>query len=169
MDKITSYGLKDITEEDINSEDLVKVIHKYESNNKMWKATLYAFLISLAADYLLGSFIGKNVEGGFNYTKLGTFLVVFITLCFIVFVVCLIRESRILKKKWVCPACKQKLPYYISKTNGGRYGNKEILDGMQRAGVTLGRITEKPFIVPHHCPSCRTLLLKNMAPTRKDN
>lgn len=168
MAGINDYALVEITEDDINSEELIKVMKKYENNSRLWKYSLFAFLIALAADYLLGSFMGKDVQGGFNYTKLGTFLVILITLCFVVFVACLIRESRILKKKWTCPKCGQKLPYYISKSGGnGRFGNKEILDGLDRANVTMGRVGEKPFIVPHHCPGCRELFLKNMAPTHK--
>ena len=163
MEKIGPYELDTITEEDILPEQLRSVIKKYEENNRLWKISLLIFLVSLAADYILGSFLGKNVEGGFNYTKPGEFLVILAFLFFILFVISLIRESRILKKQWVCPRCGRKLPYFLSKTNNtGRYGNKEILDDCYSRGIFLGKKPDSPFIVPGRCPECREQLTKEL-------
>ena len=155
-----NINLEPLEEADVENVEIRKFLGKCEANAKVWKAAMLAFLISLAASYLLGTFIGKDVEGGFVYTRFGTFLSIVIMLFFLAFVVTLIRDYRLKRKKWKCPHCGKRLTYFMTKQGGGlNFRDEDIMIQCCDKGYRMGKWKTLPLAIPEKCPACHTRFL----------
>ena len=151
MKKIDGIEIRDIEEKNLVSESVKILIHQYGENAKLWKGAFIAFLAALVLNYLIGLLFGNHFEDGFANSKIGFFFITFMTLSFIAFAILFIRERRFTEKKWHCPTCEEKFPYF--KTEKECKGRSFLMD-CHDLGIRQGRIPGKAFIIPCECPNC---------------
>lgn len=157
MKRVDGILIEDISTDDIVFEPALKKVKRYEELSKLWKTIFFVFLISIVANYFITIFFDEKFEGGFASTRLGIFLLLFLTITFIAFGVSYISEKRFLKNKWQCPSCKEKYPYFSGpKECKGKY----FLMDCNTLGIRLAAVEKTPLIMPHKCPNCKERLWK---------
>ena len=161
MKQIDRVLIWELDDEDIVSAPILKRMHQYEENSKMWKAAFVAFIVALLANFMIGLIFGKNFPGGFDNSRLSFFLRLMMGLCFIAFAALFIREKTILKNKCACPKCGEEFAYYTSNSNkGGQCGRKYFLDDCNTVGIKQGMVKWSPFVLPKNCPNCNEKIWK---------
>lgn len=150
-----------ITDENIVSAPVLKSMHQFEENSKLWKGAFFAFLVALAARFLIGFLFGESFSGGFENSRLALFLAMVAIVCFVAFGALFIREKKFLKNKCACPNCKEGFAYYLYSSNGdGQCGRKYFLDDCNTVGIKQGMVSWSPFVLPKNCPNCEEKIWK---------
>ncbi|MBO4235932.1 MAG: hypothetical protein J5928_05810 [Firmicutes bacterium] len=161
MKQIDRVLIWELDDKDIVSQPLLKRMHQYEENSKMWKGAFVAFLVALAANFLIGLLFGKSFAGGYENSRLNFFLVMLTRIGFVVFAALFIREKTFIKNKCSCPKCNEGFAYYISNSGrGGQCGRKYFLDDCDTVGIKQGMVKWSPFVLPKKCPNCEEKIWK---------
>ena len=157
MKRVAGIEIRDISEENIVSEPILKTVRQYEENSKLWKGAVFAFAAAVVVNYAINTFFGDRFEGGFTNSRLGFFLISFMSISFIAFAVFFIKDRRFANKKWHCPVCDEKYPYYKSQKE---LKGKGFLLDCHTVGIRQAQIQGKPFILPKECPNCHEKMWK---------
>ncbi|MBQ7246310.1 MAG: hypothetical protein IJS33_05270 [Firmicutes bacterium] len=161
MKQIDRVLVHDIAEENIVSQTIIKRMHSYSENAKMWKGAFAAFLISLVIHFLLRVFFSESFPGGYEESKVSFFLMMMMWICFAAFAILFIREKSLLKKKCTCPNCGEGFAYFTSESEkSGQCGRKYFLDDCNTVGIKQGKVKGSPFILPKNCPNCNEKIWK---------
>lgn len=161
MRVIGGIEIINITEDDIVSSDLVKQIRRHKESSRIWKYLLAAVIVGFLVQYGIRFILGDRMAGELSETRIGFFLLTFMTICFILFAIFFMMEKNFLEKKWGCPGCGEGFSYIKSESRDGvQCGRKSFILDCNTLGIKQAIVGEGPLIVPCTCPNCNEIIWK---------
>ena len=160
MRRLNGVLIEDITDENIVSKPVAERLRAYNENAKLWKVAFIAFLIAFGVNVLLTTFVLDKMVDGTLSARIRVFAVSFMSISFLAFAYFYIRERNFKKKKWNCPSCKEKYPYFVGEKEC--MGKSFIMD-CNTLGVRLAKVEGSPFVLPHKCPNCNERMWKELS------